>query len=385
LNESAIQDGARARILPQSVSFDGGMLLVAPPDRLLAYNSTARFIWDRFAAGLPDDDIAATLAWAFGLDAQRASAEVAAIVGHWKSQGVFDGNTTAVDIAPESASLDGICRDWAAVWCCRLDGRVVEMAVQDPQLASFIRNPLRPLEVTATPETRIEVRMRIDGGSTVIRDGRIVRDAVPRAGLKEGVYEALLTWLWPARPIETLIHAGAVAIDEIAWCFPASSGSGKSTLVAHLIGAGYQYLTDDLVALDRDDNVLPLPIPMSLKEGSWPLVGRPFPSLADAPIVEVRDTRARLFSPPGAWDARPVRLAGLVFPRYSAGSPPTLSKLRAAETLVRLREAGAWFGHPLTNERLTRLARWLERTPAYALVYGDTRHAATLLAELPRS
>jgi hypothetical protein len=359
------------------------MLLVTPSQRLLVYNSSAAFIWNAIAAGLTLSDVASSVADAFGIDRGRASAELETIVAHWKSEGLL-GASKASD-EPPSVPLDwNVETDWAAVWACRFGERIVQFAVENADLVEMARHPLRPLEVTdGVPETRVEIRGRSDGRSTVLRDGRLVRDSVPREGLKEAVYEALLNFLWPGRPVDILLHAGAVAAGDAALCFPAPSGSGKTTLVAYLCGEGYQYLADDLTALDPAGDVLPLPIPLSLKEGSWRLVGDRLPALSSAPVVTVRQQRARLISPASREASRPRPLRALVFPRHRAQPGASLERVRPLDAMVRLREAGAWFGHPLTHERVTHIARWLEDVPAYALVYGGLADAHTILSRIP--
>jgi hypothetical protein len=54
-----------------------------------------------------------------------------------------------------------------------------------------------------------------------------------------------------------------------------------------------------------------------------------------------------------------------------------------------LREAGVWLGHPLTKERVGRVAAWLERVPCYALRYANlpaaAEHIDRLVDELRRA
>jgi hypothetical protein len=377
--------------LPTPITFDGGMLLVATAERLLAYNASAHHIWSELAEGRTPSEIAATLAATFGMDPAAVSADVDAIVAHWKEEGVLDGRfqvpSPPVEPDPPDAAGEAV---WAVRWVCRLGARLVEFAVEDATSAARLRGALRPLEVDrGTPEARIEVRASGDGTSIVLRDGRVRRRFIRLDGLKEAVYESVLGVLWPERAIDTLIHAGAVARHGIGLCLAAASGSGKSTLVAQLCGLGYQYLTDDLAAIDRTGEVLPLPLPMSLKEGSWPFLDHLRPQLESSPAFRVRETWARLITPPGAWDARPTPVGALVFPRYAPGSRAVVQRIRPSDALVKLREAGVWLGHPLTEEHVTRIARWLERTPAYTLEYGDPtaapQHIDDIVTGLRRS
>jgi hypothetical protein len=82
-------------------------------------------------------------------------------------------------------------------------------------------------------------------------------------------------------------------------------------------------------------------------------------------------------------------VGALVFPRYTRGSRDVVQRIRPSDALVKLREAGVWLGHPLTEERVTRLARWLERTPAYTLEYGGLtaapQHIDDIVTELRQS
>ena len=56
------------------------------------------------------------------------------------------------------------------------------------------------------------------------------------------------------------IHAGAVSKEEKAIIFPASGGAGKSSFVYYLVQKGWQYLSDDVVAIDLQQNkILPVP------------------------------------------------------------------------------------------------------------------------------
>ena len=63
---------------------------------------------------------------------------------------------------------------------------------------------------------------------------------------------------------------------------PADSGSGKSTLTAALVHAGLRYFSDDVVPLDHGLRIRPMPLGISLKEGSWPVLAARYPELGDS-------------------------------------------------------------------------------------------------------
>lgn len=76
----------------------------------------------------------------------------------------------------------------------------------------------------------------------------------------------------------------------------------------------------------------------------------------------------------------PQHVRCLVFPLYRAGTSLELLKLRAGEALELCARSGGWYES--SSERLEELTRWLERTPAYALSYGDAAKAVTAVRRL---
>lgn len=66
--------------------------------------------------------------------------------------------------------------------------------------------------------------------------------------------------LWLERKGIIALHASAVATEHGAVGFLASKGGGKSTVVAKLVRAGYEFITDDILAVDAGvDSVLANP------------------------------------------------------------------------------------------------------------------------------
>jgi hypothetical protein len=361
------------------------MLLVASAERLVAYNSTAHQVWSALAEGRTPADAATALAASFGLEPVEARKHVDAILSHWFHEGLLTAGQRS-DPLPEAASQKALSPEapaWAARWMCRFSNHVIEFAVEDARRALFLRQPFSPLEVeSATADTRIEVRALDDDTSVMFRDGRERARVTGQAGLKESIHQALIEVLWPGRPVSALIHASAVAVDDVGIAFPAPSGSGKSTLVAHLIANGFEYLADDLTPLDASGCLLPWPVPVSVKEGSWSLLDQLHPELRSSPAFKARQTQARLFAPRGAWTAQPTSLKALVFPRYVAAARLELEAIRPFEALVLLREAGLWLGYPLAEERVRRFLSWLESIPAYTMTYGGLAEAAGEIVKL---
>src|SRR3954454_11400347 len=65
-------------------------------------------------------------------------------------------------------------------------------------------------------------------------------------------------------PEHIFVHAGVVALGDLAIVMPGPTFSGKTTLVTELIRAGALYYSDDLAAFDRDGLVHASPKPLSI-------------------------------------------------------------------------------------------------------------------------
>jgi hypothetical protein len=70
------------------------------------------------------------------------------------------------------------------------------------------------------------------------------------------------------------IHAGVVHGSQGLLVIPGTSGLGKSTLVAALVSAGFDYVSDEALAIDRITlRATPFPRPLTLDGSVWNLIG----------------------------------------------------------------------------------------------------------------
>ena len=364
----------------RTIDFDDGMLLVADAERLFLLNETACRIWKGLAAGLTPEEIAAALAAANGDGAATIRADVELVAA--QADALLDQAA-----APEGPADPPLIRapSWAAEWLCRVGGRRFSLAVENPVHVRQLKLLLGHLEVAdGVAEMRLEVRDAGGDRSVILQDGRERARISGLAGLRGTIHAAMIERLWPDRPFCALIHGGAVALGETGICFPAFAGSGKTTLIAHLIGRGFDYLSDDLTPVDASGTMLPWPMPLSVKEGSWRAIDPVHPGLADQPSFETIKGKARLLMPPAesARD-RPTRLGALVFPQYREGAETELVELRPFAALERLYKAGLWLGHPLDPERVRQFLAWLRCTPTYALTYSRLNEAESEILCLP--
>jgi hypothetical protein len=116
--------------------------------------------------------------------------------------------------------------------------------------------PGSPLERTGDHHETAGWRLRARGyGEAIIApDGRTV--AAAPSGATPGRFERLLIgrvlpWTALVRGME-VFHAAAVSVDGGAVLLIGPSGAGKTSLAVQLVLAGAGFLTDDVLAVDRD-------------------------------------------------------------------------------------------------------------------------------------
>jgi hypothetical protein len=392
-NPDLIELGERATPAASVYRFkiQGGLLLLErSSNSLFAFNETARHVWDLIEAGKSHANLVSEFAETWGISRSLAQQDIQSIVAHWRAHGLLSGgdsgpvqtacvNDAAVDFNPAAPPLQ------AAEWVCTIRGIAIAISIDTKPIA-LIRELFRHLETpTAPPRSQIKISFAGENTMVFTQDGRErLRTADPAEAAGE-LYIAILERIHPNVLWFALVHGAALARNGHGLALVGSSGSGKSTLTAGLMAAGFDYLSDDLVALSEPAKaIMPWPLPLSIKPGSFDVVSRLWPELTQVPSYRTwKGLDARLLVPPAAaWDAQPAALRRVVFPYYAAGVRPELTRLSLFQTIERLLSDRIWLGGPITEERVTAFLAWLEDIPAYALTYADLDDAVRLIEDV---
>jgi hypothetical protein len=132
-----------------------------------------------------------------------------------------------------------------------------------------------------------------------------------------------------------LVHAAGAMHDGAAIVLPGRINAGKTTMVSGLVLAGYQYLTDELVAFDLDTGEIdPYPRPLNIGRKGWSTLERLRPP----------DWHEDAEFPRHQWHVdvaalRPGAVAGrssarfVVVPQFESGGPTRLEPISRAEAL----------------------------------------------------
>lgn len=183
-----------------------------------------------------------------------------------------------------------------------------------------------------------------------------------------------------------LIHAAVVASGDSAVIMPGGSGSGKSTLAAALAANGWRLLSDEFAMIDpATARIQPSPRPVSLKNESISVMRSRAPTrmLAREFTRTSKGTVGYLI--PSARDVdhqiTPAIPRMILFPRWEAGSPPTLTRLSQAETFIAMIRNSVNYDI-LGEAGAAVVAEIVRRCPAYTFTYGDLDVACGKVGEL---
>lgn len=363
---------------------DGMVVHDGRTGRLFQLNQTAAQVWRALRDGAPEEAIVGALARTHGLDRAAVRGDLRAFVGAVRQAGLLapggaDEGSAAAELRPP--------RQTPALHAAYRVGEVVVRVTCHP---AEVAAAFAPLAAPALmPEgTFAQVRLALfrAGSAFVLTcDDRLVErlDTAPAARW------AMVRQLVSAgrrRPWLALLHAGAIALPAGCLLLCGDSGAGKSSLLAGLVHAGFPFMADDIVPLEEGSGLVwPVPLAISIKDGSWPAIGSLFPELTGAPIVRFGGRTMRYFWP----DARAVALdaggypaSAVLFPRYVKDAPATLTRLDAAQSLALLGEGGSVL--PTTDAGLAEFLAWWGQLPAYQLCYGSLEAAVAAVRALAR-
>jgi hypothetical protein len=283
--------------------------------------------------------------------------------------------------SPTMTSAHGAAsRPWRSNAADALGHRFAVVAeVCGPGLQERLEAVLAPLATPSEPSVTYAITPTAPERYHLGVDGDVLcEDGDPEATVRHLVWHLNQSAVRVARSCHTVLHAAAAHRAGCTVVLPAPMGSGKTTTVAGLLVNGWDYVTDEAVALRRDDlRISPFPKALSLDPGSWPLFPEARPRWVGSDMDGQWQVSAGTLGAPHALTPGSPRL--LIMPRFTGGRTRLL-QVAPAEAVVLL--ARSTFGFPAGGgEDLDVLVRLMQRCPAYSLEIADLRAAVELIEE----
>jgi len=365
----------------ESCELDGARLVWRGPI-LHRLDCVGGLVWQCFDGKTTIGDICRILAEEFTATEAEVQRDVAALCAELLDEGLLAGGSSTM---PEPPPL--IRMGWPP--SVPLDpgqhvafatGRFVALThdfgirTDDARLATYFDRSLRAFAATGSPAHWYSVlsgpgngeRYRIyldDEGILAAHDA----DLVARYLLWHINYEVIKT-----SPNHMLIHAAGATIGRQAVVLPGDMNAGKTTLVAGLVLDGFDFLTDEIVALNLETGLIdPYPRPLNVGSSSWEVLPSLRPPDRDNkdPIPELlwhvdpTSIRSDAVAP-----ATPLRW--VVAPRYESGSTTQLQPLSRPDA-VQLLHRQAFNRHQVGNSGIRTLVRAVAPARCARLIIGD--------------
>lgn len=178
------------------------------------------------------------------------------------------------------------------------------------------------------------------------------------------------------------VHASALSNGRKTILFPARPGSGKTTMAAMLQNRGYQIVSDDFVPIDKYEfRAWPLPLAMSVKEGSMNLLSSLYPEMKEKTVHMLTPEKSVRYISPGhgqeSLHACPVK--EFVFITYDPKVDFQWHPIDTARAVALLLNQ-SWVSpcEGTADILLNQLCQWL----FYELTYSDNQKALDTIVNL---
>ena len=212
---------------------------------------------------------------------------------------------------------------------------------------------------------------------SIVGRGLSADDVVERV-----VYEVTVALATGCRDL-LAVHGAGVSRGDGGVLLCGESGCGKSTLTTRMLADGWDFLSDEIIAVAPDGRtMIGFPRAIALKDTA--VLGTVWPDHAPA-MAWPPDRRTHLdpeWIRPGSVRHQ-ATLHILVFPRYRAGTPVALRAMSRAETVYRLMPRLV-NGEQLPSRGFAAAGQLARAIPAYSLSYPDASQAMSALDEIVR-
>jgi hypothetical protein len=377
---------------------DDGILFDEVGQRIFHLNRTAAFIWCHVEEQQPIEAMIESTASAMRLDHVQAHQFVLKMIRAWWRLGLLHGSRHRVPVLRRSASSRGgeprLAASAERYLLPEVEARQYRLVdirfsfeYSDRKLEEIVHPILAHLELDlpepgalrlAVTETGEEWRVLL--GTTVLGSCRSLNSLAP---MVQGIVSTLAI---RHHRFLFALHAGGVTLGDKAMLLVGRSKSGKTILTAALLALGWDYLSDDMILMERDSlEALAMPCSLGIKRGGWELLAARFPRLSrPTPSLRADGEIVSYLSPPSSRRSfyLPRSVRWIVFPTLSIGTPGSQRPLSRLEGLQRLMRNCCGIPGALTSADIARLIEWSHGISWLEMTVSDLDTAVARLTRI---
>ena len=256
---------------------------------------------------------------------------------------------------------------------------------EDTTLEPLLMPSLKHLQKTTTKSDFIISIINNSRGTYEIYVDGILEDTVVNSkNLLPVLYDRIRIYHYQKNSFLVALHAGVVTYNEIAVIFPAIFGAGKSTLSGYLMYKGFTLFSDELTIIDECNTLTPLPLGVTLKEGSWHIL-EPCVDDINALSSHLRfdGQKIKLIVPPKIeYKKLHPKKNIFIFPQFIQGSSTKFKALSVIEALYLFIDAGYHLVDPNDAKKVFLWLKLLSESELYTLVYSDIEEAHSIIKKV---
>jgi hypothetical protein len=368
--------------------------------RMISMNRTAAYLWFRREEGIDDAQLVHELTARSGMSLPQAQRSVDEHIAMWEAAGLLapdraigprgavpSGDVTARPPEPPPMQPGSPARTPLAELGRGVSGQLAGLnfliRYEPDELQELIQPPLEHLigGVADPVDLTIDV-LASETGWTVLDDGGVLGRRLRANELMPVVIQSLVGAVLDRGRYAIAFHASAVRRNGRCMLLPASSGGGKSTLCAALLHSGFEFVSDDLVLLDgTSPGLRGVPLPLSLKEGSWPILQQRFPKIEALDVHKRADHKlVKYLAPPHLAPASDIhRAAWMIFPKFNPDADVDVRDLDQSTALSRLISEAFAPSLRLTGEIFELLVEFVRPISCRQLSFSSLDAAVSLI------
>lgn len=270
--------------------------------------------------------------------------------------------------------------------CYNMQNRVIEFSYETSWLENYIHPLIKHLETTEEFEDKSQFELFTFKNRVVFRVDNILKGSWTKDEseyVKGRVFVELINVLHNKSETDWLltVHASAISDGRKTILLSASPGSGKTTFAALLQTQGFHVISDDFVPIEQSSfKAYPLPIAMSVKEGSMELLTSHYPELEEKSLTVINSKKKVKYLPVD------TKMMNMIFPvnefiflKYDNSVDFSLEKIEPVEAIKQLFEE-AWI--PPAAENVAIFLDKILKASFYNLTYSNNQKAIEAINQL---
>jgi len=359
------------------------VLLKKNASRVQMLNPLAKMIWQSKKSGLSSQTIANEISEVFDIPIELALQDVTSI----NTQLFLDLATKSENLVSPKTTLPLVkeLSGWQANIAVFLFFPRITIKINfDSQVIADKVKCMFP-HITGSKTKVIDAELDVISNSDVyliVKDGVVVEQTESKSYTALMVFHHIVDLASKSNNWLAILHAAGVSWKGHSIIFPALGGSGKTTLTAALIKHGFDYINDDVIPLIRDTGeLIHLPISLSIKSGSWPLLQSLYPDLELLEVFGSQERRIKYLAPPVNSSEQAIYAKNIILLNYKAGVTAKLESVSPALALQAIIEGESLLRLPLKKEDIAALIKWIKPLGCYCLTYDKLEPTVDLLRQ----